>query len=85
MDSLLLTLDLILIKNSISHSPKPQLFLVLKDGGSDKEAQACTECSLCAQHFPFLLSPVLTPFVVFLSPSQGREALRAEEVCARSG
>lgn len=40
MDSLLLTLDLILVKNSISHSPKRHLFLVLKDGGSDKEAHS---------------------------------------------
>ena len=37
MDSLMLTLDLILIKNSISHSPKPQLFLVLKDGAATRK------------------------------------------------
>lgn len=37
MDSLMLTLDLILIKNSISHSPKPQLFLALKDGAATRK------------------------------------------------
>lgn len=37
MDSLMLTLDLILIKNSISRSPKPQLFLALQDGAATRK------------------------------------------------